>query len=144
CLECRGDSALHFGEVRGQHHVASLLPDLELVGERARRLAQVGAGDHVEYNLLRRTDSLQQRPEGLQPATSFEVERQRPTRQQPIRLPRGERESRAGDENRASPSHVDATTAAGFPSSVTQSRVQVWLAGRLKWARQPPVRATMK
>src|SRR5712691_3294567 len=140
---CR-DPALHLGEVRGEDHVATSLPHLELVGERARRLAEVGAGDHVEHDLLRRADGLQQRPERLQATADAEVERQRSTRQKPIRLPRGEPERGAGDERRARPSHVVATTAAGFPGSVTQNRVQVWLAGRLKRARQLPLRSTMK
>ena len=101
-----------------------------------------GTRDHVEHDLLRRADRLQQRPERLQPA-NVEVERQCSTRQQTIGLPRGEPERGAGDECRASPSHVVATTA-GFPGSVTQNRVHVWLAGRLKRARQLPLRSTIK
>jgi len=106
---CR-DPTLHVGEVRGEHHVAAPLPHLELVGERARRLAEVGAGDHVEHNLPRRADRLQQWPERLQPATDVEVERQRSTRQKPIVF------------RAANPSTEPATSAA--PGCLTWSRRQ--------------------
>src|SRR5205807_7175804 len=127
-----------------EHHVAAPLPYLELVCERARGAAEVGAGDHVEHNFRGGSDRLHKRSERLQAPSDAQVERQRTVRQKPIRPSCGKRDHAHRCERGGRPPHVLATIAAGLPGRVIQKRPQVWVAGRLKWTRQPPVRSTMK
>ena len=71
-------------------------------------------------------------------------DRQRTARQQAIEALQGEPGRRSREHRRENALHVLATISAALPGSETQKRLQLWLAGRLKRTRQPPLRSTMK
>src|SRR5438128_1700423 len=124
-LDGRDAPASDLGDVRGEHHVGSALPDLELFLERTGRPA-VRRLDQLEHERARRSDLPRQGAERLQAAADPGIERQRSFDDEVIGLRGDDAERRAADQ---SAYHHEDPTAPVAPERLTADAASATLDG---------------
>jgi hypothetical protein len=84
----------------GERHVGAALPYLELAGKWLRRASEVGRCDHVEDELRRGGNPLDDRTEGLVTATDPDIDGQCAPRKQAIGGAASDHQRSCTDESR--------------------------------------------